>query len=151
MARKPAKKAKAKAKAASSKGGRPPEAQDALDAYGLDKVCESIADGVTLTNIAKGAKVSLGALLAWIDAVAERSARVREARTSTAKLWDEKGEDELRKAGNPFQLAKARELAQHYRWRASKIAAKEYGDRQTLTHEGKVGLESIVAGAEPAE
>ena len=36
-----------------------------------------------------------------------------------------------------MDLAKARELAHHYRWRAAKIAPREYGDRvqvdQTVT------------------
>jgi hypothetical protein len=38
-------------------------------------------------------------------------------------------------ASDAFELAKAKELAHHYRWRASKIAPKLYGDR--LQVEGK--------------
>ena len=130
-----------------AKPGRKPVAQEALDAYGLDAVCEAIAGGGTLTAVAKDAGVSLTRLLAWIDADSERSVRVREARASSAKLWDESAEREIRGATDEFELRKARELAQHFRWRATKIAPKEYGERQAVEHSGKVGLESLVAGA----
>lgn len=119
-----------------------------MDAFGLDRVCEAITGGTTLTKVAAEAGVSLTRLLAWIDADSERSARVREARTSSAKVWDEKAEAEIREAEDEFGLKKARELAQHFRWRASKIATKEYGDRQQVEHSGRVGLESLVAGSE---
>lgn len=109
-------------------------ATDALDAMGIDTVCARITDGKSLTAIAKEAKVSKGSLLAWLAADVDRSARAREARRMTARLWDEKAEAGLRKAADPFELAKARELASHYRWRSSKTAPAEYGDR--LTHAG---------------
>ena len=104
-------------------------AQAALDAYGLDAVCESIITGGTLTFVAADAGVSLTSLLAWVEADSERSARVREARATTGKLWDEKAETELRDAPDEFALRKAKELAHHYRWRASKVSVKEYGDK----------------------
>lgn len=100
-----------------------------LDAYGLDQVCESIVTGGTLTYVAADAGVSLTSLLTWIEVNPERSARVREARATTGRLWDEKAETEIREATDEFGLKKAKELAHHYRWRASKIACKEYGDK----------------------
>jgi hypothetical protein len=48
---------------------------------------------------------------------------------AAAAAYDEQAEQELRSATDLFQLAKARELAQHLRWRASKINPKAYGDR----------------------
>lgn len=125
-----------------------PATRDKMDAYGLEALCEAIAGGGTLTFVAADAGVSLTRLLAWIDANPERSARVREARASSAKLWDESAEREIREARDEFALKKARELAQHFRWRATKIAPKEYGDRQTVEHQG---LEALVAGAGEAE
>ena len=104
-------------------------AQAALDEYGLDAVCEAIVTGGTLTFVAADAGVSLTSLLTWIAADSERSARVREARATTGKLWDEKAETEIREATDEFGLKKAKELAHHYRWRASKISCKEYGDK----------------------
>jgi len=112
--------------------GNASPAQDKLDAYGLDAVCEAIVSGGTLTFVAADAGVSLTRLLAWIEVTPERSARVREARATTGRLWDEKAEAEIRDAPDEFGLKKAKELAHHYRWRASKIAAREYGDAVTL-------------------
>lgn len=112
--------------------GNASPAQDKLDAYGLDAVCEAIVSGGTLTFVAADAGVSLTRLLAWIEVTPERSARVREARATTGRLWDEKAETEIRDAPDEFGLKKAKELAHHYRWRASKIAAREYGDAVTL-------------------
>ena len=44
-------------------------------------------------------------------------------------MWDERAGDVIQQAADPFELAKAKELAHHYRWRASKIAPRDYGDR----------------------
>jgi hypothetical protein len=98
--------------------------------------------------------VSVGSLLTWIDADPERSARVREARAAMAKVWDEKAEDFILQAGDEFALKRARELAHHYRWRATKIAPREYGDKVDV--KAALTLEALVAGSmqppqEPAE
>ena len=39
-------------------------------------------------------------------------------------------------AKDALALGKARELAHHYRWRASKIAPRDYGDRMAVTGGG---------------
>jgi len=96
---------------------------------GMDEVARLIADGVPLTEIAKRAGVTDGGLLTWIEADAERSARARAVRQSTARMWDERAADVIGQAADPFELSKAKELAHHYRWRASKIAPRDYGDR----------------------
>lgn len=106
-------------------------AQGKLDTYGLEAVCNDIADRKSLTAIAEHVGVSIGTLLTWVDKDAERSARVREARRAVARLWDEQAETEIRGAGDDFELRRAKELAHHYRWRASKISP-EYGDAVTL-------------------
>lgn len=48
--------------------------------------------------------------------------------------------DEIRAASDPFALAKAREVASHLRWRASKIAPTDYGDKIEHEHKGGVTL-----------
>lgn len=96
---------------------------------GMDEVARLIADGVPLTEIAKRAGVTDGGLLTWIEADAERSACARAVRQSTARMWDERAADVIGQAADPFELSKAKELAHHYRWRASKIAPRDYGDR----------------------
>lgn len=114
---------------ASDTGNGRGEARERLDAFGIDAVCERIGDGSSLTDIAEEVTVSIGSLLTWLKADAERSARAREARRATAQSWDEQAEAELRAASDVFELAKARELASHFRWRASKIAPADYGDK----------------------
>lgn len=104
----------------------------ALDALGIDALCERIIGGESMTAIAESAGSSAPVLVAWIAADAERSARAREARTLSARLWDEKAEAEIRQASDVFELSRAKELAHHYRWRGSKIAPKEYGDKLEL-------------------
>ena len=96
---------------------------------GMDEVARLIADGVPLTEIAKRAGVTDGGLLTWLEADAERSARARAVRQATARMWDERAGDVIQQAADPFELSKAKELAHHYRWRASKIAPRDYGDR----------------------
>ena len=49
----------------------------------------------------------------------------------------------INNAGDPFELAKAKEAAHHYRWQASKANPKGYGDKLDLTHGGTVGVRSI--------
>ncbi len=107
--------------------------QEKLNAYGTDQLCIDIVEKYSLTRIAKELGVAVGTLLTWIDADPERSARAREARAYTAKLWDEKADEEIRNAADEFELKKAKELAHHYRWRASKIAPREYGDKLELS------------------
>lgn len=92
-------------------------------------ICQRIADGQSLTAIAKAEGVTTGALSMWVESDPERSARAREARALSARTWDDKAETVIDEAGDPFELAKAKELAHHYRWRASKIAPREYGDK----------------------
>lgn len=95
-------------------------------------VCEFISDGLSLTAIAEKAGVGIATFLTWTELDPERSARVREARRLMARLWDEKAERVIEAAQDDFELKKAKELAHHYRWRAAKIAPKEYGDKLEL-------------------
>lgn len=111
-------------------------AQDRLEAFGVEQVCALILDGRSMTYAAKQAGVSIGRLVEWIAADPDRSARTREARTQSALVWDERAELQITQARNPFQLARAKELAHHLRWRASKIAPREYGDRMQHTGGG---------------
>lgn len=61
-----------------------------------------------------------------------------------ASVWDEKAEQGLEDAADPFELSKHKELAHHYRWRASKIAPRIYGDRIQQEHSGKDGAPIII-------
>lgn len=101
----------------------------ACDAMGVDSLCERIISGRSQTGIAADIGVSSATLIAWIAADPDRSARVRESRLSSATTWSDKAESVLENATDAFGLAKARELASHYRWKASKTNPGEYGDK----------------------
>lgn len=127
-----------------------PVAMDKLNALGLDAICERLADGESMTSIAVSAQVSIGSLLTWA-AQPEHSARVIESRALAASVWDEKAESGLENSGDPFELSRSKELAHHYRWRASKIAPKLYGDKVTQEHTGKDGGPIQVITGVPTE
>lgn len=123
----------------------PSPAQDKLDSYGIDAVCQDIADRKSMQSIAHSQGVSMEAFLRWIETDSNRSARVREVRRWMAKVWDEDAERLIAEAGDDipathpnyadarkFALAKAKEMAHHYRWRAKCIAPKEYGEGMTV-------------------
>lgn len=129
----PAKRTSAKTaaakKAAPAKRGPKPVAKNKLDAIGVERIGKMILETSSLTAVAKKTGVGIATLLAWIEANPERSVRVREIRAIAARTEDELALSELQAARDPFTLAKAKETAHHRRWRASKIAPKEYGDR----------------------
>ena len=110
-----------------------------LDVFGLEALCEAVYEGNSLTSIAEQIDVSKGSLIAWIASDPDRSARVNLARLETSRIWDEKAERGIELAGDDFELAKARDLAHHYRWRAAKIAPKLYGDKLQQEHTGADG------------
>ena len=127
-----------------TKAKAPPEkkattAGQRMEAYGIDAIADDVSGAKTMTEIAAAIGVTVGQLSTWIAADVEHSARVREARTVAARYWDERSEKEILSASDPFELARAKELAHHYRWRAAKIAPKEYGDKIQAEHTGPNG------------
>lgn len=96
---------------------------------GIDAVCDALSGGSTIMALAKLIGLSDGALRVWIAADETRSARARGARAIGAGHWDEKATDLIAEAADPFELSKAKELAFHYRWRASKLAPKDFGEK----------------------
>jgi hypothetical protein len=112
-----------------------------------DDIIRRIEDGEALAAIAESVGRARSTLSEWLnsdDARAERSAR---ARASAAGAWDEKAEREIGEASDPFTLAKAKELAHHYRWRASKINPRQYGERQQVEYSGRLGIEQLVTAS----
>lgn len=107
--------------------------------WDLDDVCERIAAGETYTVIAADYGKSQGALSLWLAAETNRSARAREAAAMAGRFWDEAAEAGIRAATDVLGLAKARELAQHLRWRASKLSPA-YADRSKVEVGGAVGV-----------
>ena len=116
-----------------------PTIAERIEAFGIEAVCERLANGVTMTAIAEEIGVTIGKLSQWIASDEEHSARAREARIHAARIWDEKALSVIEQALDPFELQRAKELAHHYRWRASKTAPKDYGDKVTQEHTGADG------------
>jgi len=127
---------------------RPPVARTRCDEFGIGAICDMITSGVSMTAISQEIGVSIGSLITWLDGDAERSARVREARSKSAKVWDERAEEVIRLAPDKFELEKARELAHHYRWRAKAIAPRDYGDKVTQEHTGAGGGPIAIASVD---
>ena len=102
------------------------------DAALLDAVCDAIVGGASLRELQQKNGFSAGGFYKWIHTNSERSARVRAARAFSAWAYDDAAERLLTEATDFFELAKARELASHYRWKASKIAPKQYGTQEVV-------------------
>ena len=100
-----------------------------VDALGIDALCERLIKGDSQTAIAEDLGVSKATLINWIAADPDRSARAREARISASHSFDEMAVQEIRDAKDPFELAKAKELAYHFRWKASKSNPREFGEK----------------------
>jgi len=122
---------------------------DTLNSVGVAALCGRIAAGESQREIAESLGVQPSHMCEWIAADQERSARVREARAMSARHWDEQAERAILDADvqTAGSIAQARELASHYRWRASKYAPREYGDKiqQELTGANGGPVELVTA------
>jgi len=96
----------------------------------IDECCTLIEEGYTWQALAKHFDISITQLWFRINQDPIFSARAREARTTSADAIADKAEEVLKSAPNdPGELQRARELAQHYRWKSGKRNPKEYGDK----------------------
>jgi hypothetical protein len=109
-----------------------------------DEIIARIEAGEMLTAIAQSLGVDRANFNKWLKSDELRSARAHEARISASAAWDEKAEHGIEAAADPFELSKAKEMAHHYRWRASKIAPKVYGDKIETTHEVGDSIRAVV-------
>jgi hypothetical protein len=124
----------------STKKRKSPVAVPEID---IELICNSLLDGKTITAISHDLKITRSALERHISTNEGDSARVRDARCQAASFWDEAAEKLLSDAKDPFELSRARELAQHYRWRASKIAPREYGNIKDSESDGNLTIRVI--------
>jgi transposase-like protein len=130
------------------KAGRVP-VLDRPDAdFDIDLICDMISTGESLTSIAKQIGIHAANLIRWIENDSQRSARAKEARIRSARIWDEKAEAVIAAAPDKFELDRARELAHHYRWRAKAIAPRDYGDKVTQEHTGAGGGPIAIAAVD---
>lgn len=119
------------------------EQQAKLTDLGIDFICDRIENGDSVAQLATTLKMTRQTLWNWIDADVGRSARVRESLKRSAIEYDDKAElvlKNLPKDATNAQIMQARELASHYRWRASKRDPKAYGDKLGLSGELEVKM-----------
>jgi len=103
----------------------------------LDEVIEMIIAGKSFRQMADILQVPLSTLHDFTSK-SEHSARVREALDYSADSFSDKAEAVLIEAESlPTEIQRARELAQHYRWKASKRSPKRFGDKVDITSAGK--------------
>lgn len=102
------------------------EAQAKCIAFGVERVRDCILEGKTLSQIAMEIGVGRASIFRWQMADPSVATTMNDARVTAARIWDEQAEELMAYAKDPFQFAKAKELAHHYRWRASCIAPKEF-------------------------
>lgn len=115
------------------------EAQDAnrakLEAMGIEAICDLMREGTVYRDVAARVGVSLSALWRWIYVDDERAAKVRTALTESADACDALAEAvlmDISPEASKAEVARARELAHHYRWRAAKRNPKTFGERQQV-------------------
>lgn len=138
---------RAAAKTPAAKKGKPSakkgEQRSKLELLGIDGLCERIEKGESVGQIADSLGMHRTSAWEWIKADDQRSARVRASLEASASEYDDQAEKVLKDlvaASTPAEVARARELASHYRWRASKRNPKAYGDKLDLNHSGKVEM-----------
>jgi hypothetical protein len=111
-----------------------------LNEKSIDKIEEMILAGITITTIAKSLDVQVSTLLEYLKNDPARSARADSARRESAKVVVDNAEDLLHNATDKFTLYKSNLLAHHMRWKASKIAPREFGDKVEVENSGSIGL-----------
>ena len=117
-----------------------PVARMILEAIGIDAICSRIVDGEMMGDICGDIGVSRPALAAWINSDPERQARADRARIDAAAAYVEAAERAIIDApSDSTELTRARELAHHYRWKASKSNPRRYGDKVTQEITGADG------------
>lgn len=122
------------------KGSGP--AQSKLDAAGTEAVCSMIAEGTSYRQIAAKFGVGLATLATWMEVDAERSRACARAREIASQAFDEQALEAIEGASDAFELARAREVASHLRWRAKAANPRRYGDKVALG--GAEGLPPLV-------
>lgn len=105
----------------------------------IEEVLALIIAGKTFREIAEDYGVAVSTLHEYLHK-SEHSARVNDALKISANSYADKAEEVLKditRTSNQIEMARARELAQHYRWKASKRNPRSYGDKLDVTSNEK--------------
>lgn len=109
----------------------------------LDEILDLFADGETFRGVARIAGVSTRTLNKYLtqkDHVEQYHAVLQESSDSYASM----AEEALRNSpADKIEIQRARELAHHYRWMASKRNPKRYGDKLDIESKNDVNITGI--------
>lgn len=116
--------------------------QSVLD---IDEVSEFVQAGGTLTKYAKIKHRDPGRVYAWIFGNAQNLARYRAAQANAADACVDRADEVLDEIRLVSDVPRAREIAQHNRWKASKMAPARYGDKLDVNVTSRVDFGAAAA------
>jgi len=106
----------------------------------IEAICDAIADGRSLRSICDDDGMpSTQTVRRWLDEDEDFVAKYARAREAQADVMDDKILI-VADACTSENAAAARVKIDAYKWRASKLAPKVYGDKQQLEHSGGVNV-----------
>lgn len=119
--------------AKSKKLSKSDQAIATVERVGIDAICASVMTGASLTAISQEMKgVHHSHLIGWIQGNDDRAARVKDARTVASYHFADQALIEIQIANTKDEISRARELANHLRWLASKFNRDVFGSHQTI-------------------
>lgn len=98
---------------------------------GIEEICRRLEDGDSVAQIARSLKIDRRELDRFMN-LPENYQQALDAQRESGRYWDLAAEDaidEIQDDSGPGTIAKAREKAAHYRWRAKAYQPKRYGDK----------------------
>ena len=102
----------------------------------IDELIDMIIEGKTFRDMAAHFGVNIATVHNFL-ALKENAERAGTALNLSADSYADKAEETLITApSDSVEITRARELAQHYRWKASKRSPRRYGDKLDLTSDG---------------
>lgn len=103
----------------------------------IDEILDMIYEGLSTRQVAQSLSVSTRTLNAYVM-LPENIELYKKALQDSGDSYADKAEEVLLNA-DPItvEISRARELAQHYRWMASKRSPKKYGDKLDVTTDGE--------------
>lgn len=104
----------------------------------IDVICEQVAEGQTLRQIAAGFGVSAATILKWVTLDDSASKQYARARELAADLFENEIYDAAMSVGQETAAAD-RVKIDALKWIAARRAPKRYGDRVEQHHTGGIG------------
>lgn len=97
-----------------------------LNSIGIEAILDEIRKGHNIVEIAESLDISIGILLNWIDNEGHTQ-RIENAFQFSAEGYLAQAAKQLKEARNDFELKRAKEIATHGRFMASKLDRNKYG------------------------